>query len=63
MPLVDALRVFPVEHLLEVCAHVQGQTLMEPGAPGVRGPIDGQHVELSSPSTTPNARSGVATTS
>jgi magnesium chelatase family protein len=44
--LVDALRVFPAEHLLEVCAHVQGQTLMQPCAPAPVAPIDGQHVEL-----------------
>jgi magnesium chelatase family protein len=44
--LVDALRVFPAEHLLQVCAHVQGQTLMQPCAPAPVAPIDGQHVEL-----------------
>jgi magnesium chelatase family protein len=44
--LVDALRVFPAEHLLEVCAHVQGQTLMQPCAPAPVAPIAGQHVEL-----------------
>ena len=41
--LVDALRFFPAEHLLEVCAHVQGQTLMQPCAPGPAARIDGQH--------------------
>ena len=40
------LRVFPAEHLLEVCAHVQGQTLLQPCGPAPVAPIDGQHVEL-----------------
>jgi magnesium chelatase family protein len=44
--LVDSLRVFPAEHLLEVCAHVQGQALLERCAPTLGVPIDGQHVEL-----------------
>ncbi|MGH2398252.1 MAG: ATP-binding protein [bacterium] len=44
--LVDALRVFPAEHLLAVCAHVQGQTLLQPCGPAPVAPIDGKHVEL-----------------
>jgi hypothetical protein len=45
--------------LLEGCAHVQGQTLMQPCAPAPVAPIDGQQVELADikSSTTPNARS------
>ena len=31
---------------LTLCAHVHGQTLMQPGAPAQVTPIDGQHVEL-----------------
>ena len=36
--LVDALRVFPAEHLLEVCAHVQGPDAHAALRPGARGP-------------------------
>jgi magnesium chelatase family protein len=44
--LVDALCVYPAAHLLEVCAHVQGQSPIRRSAPAPAVAIGGQHVEL-----------------
>ncbi len=44
--LVDSLCVYAAGHLLEVCAHVQGQTLMPPAPPARIASLDGLHVEL-----------------
>ncbi len=44
--LVDSLCVYAADHLLEVCAHVQGQALMQPSAPAPAAPIDGRYVDL-----------------